>query len=136
MLFALLHCPEIALSGENTMKIHIEVGEKTLIATLADNSSARALAELLSKGPIIVNMHDYGNMEKVGPLPTSLPSNDTDLHTLPGDIILYQGNKFVIYYDTNSRNLTKPDQIDGATKQGLLKILGKGNLNITLSLSK
>ena len=48
-------------------------GGRTFTATLADNSSANALKELLAKGNITVEMEDYGNMEKVGPIGTSLP---------------------------------------------------------------
>ena len=45
-------------------------------------------------------MTDYGNFEKVGPLGTKLPRNDTQITTQAGDIILYQGNQITIYYDT------------------------------------
>ena len=47
--------------------MHITIGDQTLSATLEDNSSAHALAELLQEGPLTIDMHDYGNMEKVGP---------------------------------------------------------------------
>ena len=77
------------------MKITINItsgsGNHTLTATLADNSSAKAFAELLSKGPVTVDMQDYGNFEKVGDLPSSLPRNDTSITTEPGDIILHMG---------------------------------------------
>ena len=48
------------------MKITITVNGKTLTASLYDNSSSRALVELLQKGAITIEMHDYGNFEKVG----------------------------------------------------------------------
>jgi len=59
---------------ETTMRL--QIGEKTLTATLADNSSAEAFAALLAEGPLTIAMHDYGSMEKVGELGTSLPTND------------------------------------------------------------
>ncbi len=62
-----------------------------MTATLADNSSAGALKDLLKKGPVTINMSDYGNFEKVGPLGTTLPRNDEQITTSAGDIILYQG---------------------------------------------
>ena len=79
-------------------------------------------------------MHDYGSFEKVGSLPSSLPRNDTQITTEPGDIILYQGNQITFYYDTNSWNFTRLGKIDGITKAGLKKILGKGNVTAVLSL--
>ena len=93
------------------MKISIQIssdsGSHTLAATLADNSSAMAFYELLEKGPVTIKMSDYGNFEKVGPIGTSLPRNDTQITTTAGDIILYQGNQITIYYDTNSWNFTR-----------------------------
>ncbi len=64
-------------------------------------------------------MHDYGNFEKVGPLGTDLPRNDEQITTEPGDLILYQGNSFVIYYDTNSWNFTRIGKINNATQAGI-----------------
>ncbi len=125
--------------GEVTdMKISIQItsdsGNPKLTATLADNSSATAFYELLKKGPLTVDMHDYGNFEKVGSLGTSLPRNDTQITTAAGDIILYQGNQITIYYDTNSWNFTRLGKVDGVTQTELKKILGKGNVTAVFSV--
>lgn len=81
-------------------------------------------------------MNDYGDMEKVGSLGFSLPRNDQQITTSPGDLILYQGNSFVIYYDTNSWNFTRLGKIDGAsTREQVLDLLdGKGEVTVALSL--
>ena len=114
------------------MKISIQItsdsGSHKLTATLADNSSALAFYELLKKAPVTIKMHDYGNFEKVGPLGTTLPRNDTQITTTAGDIILYQGNQITIYYDTNSWSFTRLGKIDGVTKTELKRILGKGDV--------
>ena len=124
--------------GVLPMKLNIQIdngtSKHTLTATLNDNSSSRALVELLEKDSITIDMHDYGNFEKVGSLPSSLPRNDTQITTEPGDIILYQGNQITIYYDTNSWNFTLLGKFDGITKAELKKILGKGNVTAVLSL--
>jgi len=124
--------------GVLPMKLNIQIdngtSKHTLTATLNDNSSSRALMELLEKGSITIDMHDYGNFEKVGSLPSSLPRNDTQITTEPGDIILYQGNQITFYYDTNSWNFTLLGKIDGITKAELKKILGKGNVTVVLSI--
>ena len=120
------------------MKIQIDItndsGNHTLTATLAPNSSATAFYELLKKGAVTVDMHDYENFEKVGALGTSLPRNDTQITTRAGDIILYQGNQITIYYDTNSWNFTRLGKIDGTTQAELKKILGKGNVTVVFSI--
>ena len=126
------------------MKIQIDItndsGNHTLTATLAANSSATAFYQLLKKGPLTVDMHDYGNFEKVGSLGTSLPRNDSQITTSAGDIILYQGNQITIYYDTNSWNFTRLGKVvsTGSTtainKAELKKILGKGNVTAVFSV--
>ena len=120
------------------MKIQIDItndsGNHTLTATLADNSSATAFYELLKKGSLTVDMHDYGSFEKVGSLGTSLPRNDTQITTTAGDIILYQGNQITIYYDTNSWNFTRLGKIDGTTQAELKKILGKGDVTAVFEI--
>lgn len=123
-------------SEMNKKQISIIVGDNTsLTATLADNSSASALLKLLEAGPVIVDMHDYGNMEKVGSLPQTLPRNDTYFTTQPGDLVLYLGNQFVIYYNTNSYNFTSLGKINGNYTGAQLKsILGDGNVKVTLSV--
>ena len=41
----------------------IQIGEKTLKASLVDNSSTKALKEKLQNGPITIEMEDYASME-------------------------------------------------------------------------
>lgn len=117
----------------NTIKLTIE-GGKTFTATLENNSSAQALTEQLANGDITVEMEDYANMEKVGSLGITLPRNDKPTTTGPGDLILYQGHNFVIYYDTNSWNFTRLGHIDNATQADLKAALGKGDVRVKLSL--
>ena len=120
------------------MKIWIQItsdsGSHKLTATLVENSSATVFYQLLEKGPITVDMHDYGDFEKVGSLGTALPRNDTQITTTAGDIILYQGNQITIYYDTNSWNFTRLGKVDGVTQVELKRILGKGDVTAVFEI--
>lgn len=118
----------------NANKIAIAVNGHTLTATLSDNSSSKAFLELLSKAPVTIEMHDYGNFEKVGPLGTTLPRNDEQITTQAGDLILYQGNQITIYYDTNSWSFTRLGRIDNITQNELKEILGDETATVTFSL--
>lgn len=120
--------------GNMETTILITIGEHELKATLNDNSSATALKELLAKGPLTIDMSDYANMEKVGPIGVSLPRNDEQTTTNFGDIILYQGNSLVIYYDTNSWSFTRIGKINNVTQEELKNILGSGNVTVTFSI--
>ncbi|MCR5763478.1 MAG: hypothetical protein K6G00_08880 [Treponema sp.] len=113
------------------MKISITIdnGDATnkITASLENNSSAKAFYESLQKGPVTVQMHDYGSFEKVGSLGMSLPRNDRQINTESGDIILYQGSQITIYYDRNSWSFTLLGKVDSLSQEELKKILGRGN---------
>lgn len=47
---------------------------------------------------------------------------------------MYQGNSFVIYYDTNAWPLTRMGKINDITQQALREILGSGDVTVVLSL--
>ena len=122
---------EVTEMSDNKLKLSVNGTELT--ATLEYNSSAEALTELLKNGDITIDMSDYGNFEKVGDLPQSLPTNDENITTAAGDIILYQGNKITIYYAENTWDFTKLGHIDNITQQELKAILGDGDVTVTFS---
>ena len=118
-------------SNEN---INVQIGDRFFTAVLVEKASTKAMKELLADGPITIDMRDYGNMEKVGELSTSLPTNDEQITAGPGSLILYQGSSFVIYYESNSWSLTRLGRINDVTKEELKEVLGNGNITVTLSL--
>ncbi len=124
---------ETTSKGESSM-LNLTVNGATLTATLEDNSSARALRELLADGPKTIEMSDYGGMEKVGPLGRSLPTNDEQITTQAGDLILYQGNQIVLYYAPNTWNFTRLGHAGSTSASELRELLGGGDVSVTLSL--
>ncbi|MCI7286758.1 cyclophilin-like fold protein [Parabacteroides sp. AGMB00274] len=125
------------INMENNI-IKLTINGRSFTVTLVKNSSTDALKEKLTKGNISIRMNDYGNMEKVGLLGFSLPRNDRHTTTSPGDLILYQGNSLVIYYDTNTWKFTRLGHVDGvSTREKMLELLGgMGEITLTLSLNK
>ena len=119
---------------ETGMKMKVQVGDTVFTATLAENSSVDALKELMADGSLTLNMSDYANMEKGADLGVTLPQNNEQMNTQTGDIILYQGRTFVIYYDTNSWSLTPIGKIDKLDAEELREALGTGDVTVTLSL--
>jgi len=110
----------------------IEANGQRFYADFEDNSSAEALKEKLNNGPVEIDMHDYGSFEKVGPLPWDLPRNDESVTTVPGDVILYQGNQITVYYDENTWNFTRLARIGNVTTENLLDALGDGDVTVRL----
>ncbi len=112
----------------------LTIGNHTFTAALADNSSTAALKEKLRQGPVTIRMEDYAHMEKVGSFDFHLPTNDQQITTKAGDLILYLGNSFVIYYAPNSWRFTRLGHIENVTAEDLKKALGRGDVDVTLSL--
>lgn len=112
----------------------ITAEDKTFYADLGGNSSAEALIEKLSSGEVTIDLHDYGSFEKVGSLPWDLPRNDETITTVPGDVILYQGDQITIYYDENTWDFTRLAKIPDITKDELLEAFGEGNVSVTFSI--
>ena len=119
----------------NMNEIIIKVNGRTLNVKLEDNTSSKAFVEKLKNGDITISAHDYGNFEKVGNLGFSLPTNDKNITTEAGDLILYQGNQITLYYDTNSWNFTKLGKVQNVSQDELKNILGSGNVELTFSLN-
>lgn len=117
-------------------RVVLTVGGNSMTATLVDNEATRELIEILSERSITLLMNDYGGFEKVGELPQSLPTSNSQITTVPGDIMLYQGNNMVIFYGSNSWSYTRLGKIDNAEVNELKEFLGTGSVTLTLSLGQ
>ena len=115
---------------------YAHVNGKVLKILAAENSSADAFLDLLKSGDVPVEMHDYGSFEKVGPLGTTLPRNDEQITTEPGDVILYQGDQITIYYDVNNWSFSRLGKVQDLSQAEMKEILGSGNVTVTFSLSE
>jgi len=111
--------------------IYAHIGQNVLTIKMEDNSSAQAFADLLQGGDLTIDMHDYGNFEKVGSIGTDLPRNDKRIRTKPGDVILYQGNQITIYYDVNEWNFTLLGRVQNTAD--LKEVLGNDKVTVRFS---
>ena len=129
---------DLPKAAEEENKMYLQIGNTVWTATLEDNPSATAWKRLLAKGPLTVDMSDYGGFEKVGRIGTALAQTNRQITTRPGDIILYQGSSVTIYYDQNTWNFTLLGHIDGVTEAELRQVLqaGGGNVSVTFSLER
>ena len=116
--------------------IKITVSGKTLPVKIEDNEATKALVAALSEASITYEAHDYGGFEKVGPLGLTLPANNSQITTQPGDVILYSGNQIVLFYGSNTWSYTRLGKIQYESLDDLKSFLkaGEGNISVTLSL--
>ena len=118
-------------------KMYITIDGKSLPVALEDNAATQTLVAALQEGDITYEAHDYGGFEKVGALGRSLPTNDTQITTQAGDVILYSSNQIVLFYGSNSWSYTRLGRIQYSTQTELESFLkaGQGNISVTLSLT-
>ena len=114
--------------------IYAYINDSVLTIRPSGNSSAEAFISLLRDGDVMIEMHDYGNFEKVGTLPYSLPRSDESITTVPGDVILYQGNQITVYYDVNTWEFTRLARIEGVSREDLLEVFGDGDVSVTFRI--
>ncbi len=105
------------------------IGENEVPVTWEDNPSVDALKELL---PLTVEMSMYGGFEQVGPIGQEIASNDEQIKTEPGDIVLYSGDQIVIFYGNNSWAYTRLGHVN-LTKEEMAELLAHGDVTITIS---
>ena len=99
------------------IQIEIQIGDATMIAELENNEATSELIGLLSSDEIVMSASNYGGFEKVCSIGQSLPRNDEQITTKPGDIMLYNGNQLVIFYDSNSWAYTPIGHIDASADE-------------------
>ena len=114
------------------MQMNVQVGGSTFTAVLEENAAVDALVDMMGNGPVTIQMSDYSDFEKVGPLGKSLPVSNQQTTTQAGDIVLYQGNQIVMFYGSNSWSYTRLAHIDDLT--GWEEALGSGDVTVTFSL--
>ena len=88
-------------------KMYITIGEETHTVTMEDNVGTRALVAALQTENIVYIAHDYGNFEKVGYIGQSFPTDNHQITTSAGDLVLYGGDNICIFYGSNSWSYTR-----------------------------
>lgn len=101
----------------NKMQIEIQIGDTIMVAELENNDAVDELIELLEAGEISMSASNYGGFEKVCSIGQSISRNDEQITTEPGDIMLYNGNQLVIFYDSNSWSYTPIGHIDASAEE-------------------
>ncbi len=111
------------------------INNNKLEVTLAKNKAVTALIDILKQSDITYTADDYGGFEKVGSLGHSLPTENSQITTEAGDVILYSGNQIVLFYGSNSWSYTRLGKINGYSTSELRTLLGAGNGRIQVRIS-
>ena len=117
-------------------KMYITIYDNKLEVTLENNCAVKDLVGLLKQGNITYTASDYGGFEKVGNIGHGLTTNDKQITTQAGDVVLYQGNQICIMVGSNSWSYTRIGRLNGFSSQQLRELIGigKGSAQVTISL--
>ena len=131
--------PEVTIhseTGENAevKTLKMKIGDTPVAVDWEENESVAAIAELVKGGSLTIQMSMYGGFEQVGALGTSLPRDDKQTQTKAGDIVLYSGNQIVVFYGSNSWSYTRLGHITDKTAEEMTRLLGNGDVTVTLGV--
>ena len=136
--FLLIICATLMLTGcgansqaeeaKTLRTIKISIGDKNFSATLEENPTARAFAEML---PLEVEMIELNGNEKYFYLDKNLPNAPANVNRIhAGDLMLFGSNCVVIFYKnfSTSYSYTRLGKINNPAD--LEKALGAGNVRV------
>ncbi len=125
---------EANIMAEKTKETELKmmIGDQAVSVEWEDNESAKALKQLAENGPLTIQMSMYGGFEQVGAIGSSLPRNDVQTTTQACDIVLYSGDQIVVFYGSNSWAYTRLGRITDKTAEEMAKLLGNGDVVVTL----
>ena len=115
--------------------MYITVNENKLEVTLASNSTVAALVERLKQGDILYTATANG-FEIYGSIDKALPTNNEQITSEAGDVLLWAGNNICIFFGNNSYSYTRIGKIEGYTAEQLKTLLGadQGSVQVKISL--
>ena len=112
----------------------LKINNQEVDVSWLDNNSVEELKKLAEDG-LTINMHMYCDFEQVGSIGSTISSTDMNITTSPGDIVLYQSNQLVIFYDSNTWDYTKLGHIN-LSKSELNDLLGNGDVSMMLIIAE
>jgi len=119
--------PTITEQGTKPMVLSIDGTEVPV--TWEENPSVADLQKYL---PLTIQMSQYGGFEQVGSIGRSIVMDDKQITTNYGDIVLYAGDKIVIFYGANSWAYTRLGHVNLSQKE-MTELLSNGNASITIA---
>ena len=118
---------------KETYTMKMKINDTDVKVSWENNDSVKALSELASQGDVTIEMNAYGGFEQVGPIGTTLPSNDTSIKTHAGDIMLYTSDHMVIFYGSNSWSYTRLGRITDKSASELKSLLSGRGITVTIT---
>ena len=100
-----------------------------------NNQTVQELMEEAGKGDVVVQMSMYSDNEQVGSLEKSYTKNDEQITTYSGDIVLYSGDKIVVFYGSNSWAYTRLGKMN-IPEGDVTELLSNRDITLKITIAK
>ena len=100
-----------------------------------NNQTVQELMEEAGKGDVVVQMSMYSDNEQVGSLEKSYTKNDEQITTHSGDIVLYSGDKIVVFYGSNSWAYTRLGKMN-IPEGDVTELLSNRDITLKITIAK
>jgi hypothetical protein len=121
-----------AADNEGERMMQLEINGNAVSVVWENNPAVASLRKKVAARPVTVRMSMYGGFEQVGELGFSLPREDVQTRTVPGDIVLYSGDQIVVFYGSNSWAYTRLGRIADKSREELAGLLSRGDAELTI----
>jgi hypothetical protein len=121
-----------AAENEGERMMQMEINGNAVSVVWENNPAVASLRKKVAVRPVTVRMSMYGGFEQVGELGFSLPREDVQTRTVPGDIVLYSGDQIVVFYGSNSWAYTRLGRIADKSREELAGLLSRGDAELTI----
>lgn len=118
---------------EENMKLYFNDIEIPVI--WEDNQTVQELMKEAGNGDIIVRMSMHSDNEQFGPLGKKYTRDDKQTTTHNGDIVLYSGDKIVVFYGSNSWAYTRLGKMN-IPESDVTEILSNGDITLKITIAK
>ena len=118
---------------EENMKLYFNDIEIPVI--WEDNQTFQELMKEAGNGDIIVQMSMYSDNEQFGPLGKKYTRDDKQTTTHNGDIVLYSGDKIVVFYGSNSWAYTRLGKMN-IPENDVTELLSNGDITLKITIAK
>jgi len=112
-------------------KVVMKIDSISVDITWENNNSVKDLFNFAKNG-LTINMSRYGGFEQVGSIGKNIVSNNKQITTNPGDVVLYNSNQIVIFFGSNTWSYTKLGHIN-LNQTELNNLLNKSNVVLYLN---
>ena len=118
---------------EENMKLYFNDVEIPVI--WEDNQTVQELMKEAGNGDIIVRMSMYSDNEQFGLLGKKYTRDDKQTTTHNGDIVLYSGDKIVVFYGSNSWAYTRLGKMN-IPESDVTELLSNGDITLKITIAK